>query len=266
MPEDLLDLTPPPVDARLPYGSEQLQFGDLRFARGERRDVIIMNIHGGFWRNRYDLIHAGHFCAALSASGFTTWNIEYRRVGDDGGGWPGTLEDVRRAWAYLPKLAADHDLRAEKLIVTGHSAGGQLALCLAACERSVQSVISLAGVVDLQGAWELHLGSDAVAEFLNGTPHEIPQIYSAADPMQIPLDGRKQWILHGREDRDVPPEFSRRYWGRKQGRGEDVHLLEIRNADHFDLIDPRSAAWLAVEDIVAQAAGDQPQDTQRYKD
>jgi acetyl esterase/lipase len=256
MPEDLLNLTPPRADVRLSYGPDSVQFGDLRFGRGKRRNVIIMNIHGGFWRNRYDLTHAGHFCAALSGSEFTTWNIEYRRVGDEGGGWPGTLDDIRRAWAYVPQLAADHGLRADKVIVTGHSAGGQLALCLAAYERSAQSVISLAGVVELQRAWDLHLGSDAVAEFLGGTPQETPDNLRAADPMQLPMDGCKQWILHGREDRDVPPEFSRRYWGRKQSHGEDVHLLEIRSADHFDLIDPRSAAWPVVENIFLQAAAD----------
>ena len=253
MPEDVLGLTPPVPDLRLQYGPQQFQFGDLRFGHGERRDVIIMNIHGGFWRKKYDLTHAGHFCAALAGSGFTTWNIEYRRVGDEGGGWPGTLDDLRRAWDYIPQLAMDYGL-ADKVILSGHSAGGQLALCLAAYERSVRLVISLAGVVDLQRAWDLHLGSDAVVEFLGGAPHDVAPTYGAADPMQLAIPGCMQWILHGREDCDVPPEFSRRYWGRKQSRGENVHLLEIRSADHFDLIDPRSAAWNAVESTFIEAA------------
>jgi acetyl esterase/lipase len=256
MPEDLLQLTPPPADLRLSYGPDVFHFGDLRWGHGERRDVIIMNIHGGFWRNRYDLVHAGHFCAALSASGFTTWNIEYRRVGDEGGGWPGTLQDVQLAWSFIAQLAGNHGLHADRVIVTGHSAGGQLALCLAAHEPVVKWVVSLAGVVDLQQAWELHLSDDAVAEFLGGTPEAIPQIYDAADPIQLPISGCKQWILHGREDSDIPPDFSRRYWGRKQSRGEDAHLLEIRNADHMDLIDPRSSAWPMVENILVQAAVD----------
>lgn len=247
MPEDLLNLAAPSADTRLAYGPQPCQFGELRVGKGERRDVIVMNIHGGFWRNRYDLVHAGHFCAALSNRGLTTWNVEYRRVGDDGGGWPGSIEDVRLAWGFVPELVAKYGLRTEKVIVTGHSAGGQLALCLAANEPSLRSVVSLAGVVDLRRAWELHLSDDAVAEFLGGTPQEIPQIYGSADPIQLPIEGCKQWILHGREDGDVPAEFSRRYWGRKQSLGENVHLLEIRNADHMDLIDPRSAAWPTVE-------------------
>ncbi|HVO61845.1 MAG TPA: alpha/beta hydrolase [Terriglobales bacterium] len=254
MPEDLLNVIPPAADLRVSYGPGACHFGDLRFGTGELRDVVVMNIHGGFWRNRYNLRHAGHFCAALTRRGFTTWNIEYSRVGDEGGGWPGTLEDIRRAWAYIPKLAASHGLRAEHVLVTGHSAGGQLALCLAAYERVVRCVVSLAGVIDLQRAWELHLSSDAVAEFLGGSPDEVPERYQAADPMQLPIQGCKQWILHGREDCDVPPEFSRRCWGRKQSRGEDAHLLQIRSADHFDLIDPRSAAWTMVEDRFVETA------------
>jgi acetyl esterase/lipase len=215
---------------------------------------MVMNIHGGFWRNRYGLEHAGHFCGALTAMGFTTWNIEYSRVGDEGGGWPGSFADVRSAWAHIPQLAANHGLRATNVIVTGHSAGGQLALCLAGHEPNVRCVVSLAGVVDLQRAWELHLSSDAVAEFLEAVPDEAPEKYRAADPMQLPMEGCRQWILHGREDSIVPAEFSRRYWGRKQGCGEDVHLLEIRDADHFDLIDPRSAAWKTVEMVLGDAA------------
>lgn len=254
MTEDLLQLTPSAADLRLCYGPDAFHFGDLRFGHGQRRGVVVMNIHGGFWRNRYDLVHAGHFCAALSASGFTTWNIEYRRVGDEGGGWPGTLDDIRRAWVYVRQLAAEHGLQADKAIVTGHSAGGQLALCLAAYEQLSQCVVSLAGVVDLRQAWELHLSDDAVAEFLGGGPHQLPHIYDAADPIQLAIRGCKQWILHGREDNDIPPDFSRRYWGRKQSRGEDVHLLEIRNAEHMDLIDPRSPAWPLVENIVVEAA------------
>lgn len=254
MPEDLLELTPPGADLRVPYGRDGNQFGELRFGCGRRRDVIITNIHGGFWRHRYDLVHAGHVCAALSASGFTTWNIEYRRVGNDGGGWPGTLDDVRLAWGFVAELAARYGLRADKVIVVGHSAGGQLALCLAAHEPSIRAVVSLAGVVDLQRAWALHLSSDAVAEFLGGSPEDVPQNYRAADPMQLSIPQCMQVVIHGAADENVPPDFSRAYCERKKKQGEKVRLVEIPKADHFDLIDPRSASWTAVESSILQLA------------
>ncbi len=209
-----------------------------------------MNIHGGFWRNKYDLQHAGHFCGALSAAGLATWNVEYRRVGDGGGGWPGTLDDVRAAWHCIPQLAAQHKLEAERMIVVGHSAGGQLAICLGAYEGSVRNIVALAGVLDLRRAWELHLSSNAVAEFLAGAPEDVPQHYGAADPMHLALPQTTQWLLHGAEDEVVAPDFSKAYHDRKNKLGEDVHLLGIPAADHFDLIDPRSAAWAAVESTI----------------
>ena len=138
----------------------------------------------------------------------------------------------------------------------GHSAGGQLALCLAAHEAGVNRVVSLAGVVDLQRAYQLHLSNDAVVEFLRGTPAEVPDHYREADPMELSIPGARQWLIHGSADDVVPPGFSRDYVAIKQKRTdkqkEDVHLLEIAGAGHFDVIDPRSQAWKQIEDKVLQ--------------
>ena len=146
-----------------------------------------MNIHGGFWRAKYDLKHAGYLCAALTAKGLATWNVEYRRVGNPGGGWPGTFEDLRSAYRYVSQIAQRYNLDLNKLVVMGHSAGGQLALCLAGHEPTVKRVVSLAGVVDLQQAWELHLSDNAVVDFLGGEPSRVPEHYREADPMQLKI-------------------------------------------------------------------------------
>jgi dipeptidyl aminopeptidase/acylaminoacyl peptidase len=138
----------------------------------------------------------------------------------------------------------------------GHSAGGQLALCLAAHEPSVKNVVSLAGVVDLERTYQLHLSNDAVVEFLRGTPAEVPDHYREANPMQLSIVQARQWLIHGSADDTVPPQFSREYVAAKKKRSgnhqEDVHLLEIDGADHFDLIDPRSTSWLQVQKTVQQ--------------
>lgn len=254
--DEILQLPPPPADARISYGTDLNQFGEIRLPSGKGPFPLVMNIHGGFWRAKYDLAHAGNLCAALTAKGLVTWNVEYRRVGDAGGGWPGTFEDIRNAYRFIPQLVKRYNLDSAKVLVMGHSAGGQLALCLAAHEYSLKRVISLAGVVDLQQALELHLGNNAVADFLGGTPKQVPEHYREADPMQISVPRTtRQWLIRGAGDDTVPSYFSRNYAQQKQQRGEDVHYLEISTAGHFDLIDPHSRAWPKVENTVLHELG-----------
>ena len=256
MSEDILSRQPPPADLRVKYGPDANQFIDLRLPAKGKPHPIVINIHGGFWRAKYGLDHAGHLCAALTAKGFATANLEYRRVGNEGGAWPGTFADIRSAYQFLIQNARNHNFDARRVVVMGHSAGGQLALCLAAHEPSVVGVISLAGVVDLQQAYQLHLSHDAVVEFLGGKPADVPDHYREADPMQLSILQARQWLIHGSTDDTVPPAFSRDYVDLKKKRSgkekEDVHLLEIRGADHFDLIDPKSAAWPQVEQIALE--------------
>ena len=258
MAQNILSLTPPPADARIAYGSDPNQFFDLRLPRDKGKNSspypILINIHGGFWRAKYSLEHAGHLCAALTTVGIATANLEYRRVGNDGGAWPQTFADIRSAYNFVRQNARQHQLDARKLVVMGHSAGGQLALALAAHEPAVTAVVSLAGVVDLRRAYELHLSHDAVVELLRGTPNEVPDHYREADPMELSIPHARQWLICGSKDADVPPNFSRDYVAAKQKRSgaekEDVHLLEIPGADHYDLIDPRTAAFKQVEQTV----------------
>lgn len=251
MSDDILSRQPPRPDLRLIYGSDPNQFMDLRVPASEHKpSPLVINIHGGFWRAKYNLDHAGHLCAALTAKGLATANLEYRRVGNEGGAWPGTFSDIRSAYQYLIQNAEKYAFDTRKVAVMGHSAGGHLALCLSAHESQVRAVISLAGVVDLKRTYELHLSHDAVVEFLRGTPAEVPEHYREADPMQLSIAKASEWLIHGASDDTVPPAFSRDYVAQKQSAGEDVHLVEIAGADHFDLIDPRSNAWKQVEQTV----------------
>jgi acetyl esterase/lipase len=251
MSEDILSLPAPAADRRVAYGSDPNQFFDLRIpeVKAPRTGYpLVVNIHGGFWRARYDLIHAGHLCAALTNRGLITANVEYRRVGNKGGGWPGTFVDVRQAYNFLVQHAQEYEIDTKRIAIMGHSAGGQLALTLAAREARVRAVISLAGVVDLQRAFELHLSHDAVVEFLGRSPKEVPERYREADPMQFGIGSAAQILVHGSIDEEIPSDFSRAYFIKKKKK-ENVHLIEIPDAGHYDLIDPQTEAWKQVEEI-----------------
>ena len=246
---DILQLSPPTADARLPYGSDPLQFGDLRLPKGEGRHPVVIVIHGGFWRAAYSLDHIGHLCAALTAAGLASWNLEYRRIGNDGGGWPGTFEDVLRGARYVVALAKKYPVDAERTIAVGHSAGGHLALLLAARQR-VRGVVSLAGVADLRRAWELGLSNKVVASFLGGSPEEVPDRYREASPLELlPLSVRQR-LVHGAKDDVVPYEISANYAKAAKAAGDDAALVTLPEAGHFELIDPRSAEWPHIQESI----------------
>lgn len=258
--EDILSQPQPPPDKRIAYGADPNQCIEVHLPPSSGPYAGVINIHGGFWRAAYDLAHTGHLCHALRASGVATFNVEYRRVGNSGGGWPGTFDDVRAAYRFVRQEQAKFNLDVDHLVVLGHSAGGQLALCLAAHETSVRRVISLAGVVDLKKAVMLELGHGAVEDFMGGAPQAVPEHYREADPTQLSIAQARQWLIHGKEDDVVPPELSRDYVRWKTdaqmaptGKKEDAELIEIPRAGHFELIDPKAEAFKKVTATVLAA-------------
>lgn len=261
MSDAILTAPPPPADYRLPYGPDPLQFGDLRLPQGPGPRPVVIVIHGGFWRERWDLTHAGHLCAALAAEGYATWSIEYRRVGN-GGGWPHTFTDVGMGVDHVRVLAPEYRLDLERAITLGHSAGGQLALWAAGRQRvpdgsaiterdghevdgslSLAGAVSLAGVVDLVRSYELHLGGGITAELLGGTPEQVPDRYAAASPAALLPLGVRQVLVHGTEDENVPFTLSETYVLRAAEAGDDVTLIGLPGTGHFEVIDPSSAVW-----------------------
>ena len=131
----------------------------------------------------------------------------------------------------------------------GHSAGGHLALWLGTRKKWLRGVISLAGVGDLRRAWELKLSNNVVAEFLGGSPDEVPDRYRFASPIeQLPL-GLPQKLFHGTLDDSVPYEISQRYVQAAKHRGDDAELITLENAGHFELVDPRTKEFGMVRDF-----------------
>jgi acetyl esterase/lipase len=244
----ILDLPPVPHDLRELYGADAQQFGDLRVPSGSGPFPVVVVIHGGFWRAEFDLEHIGHLCTALKSRGVATWSLEYRRIGNRGGGWPGTFDDIAAGFDHLTALRGRFALDLGKIVAMGHSAGGQLALWLAARKRgALRGVVSLAGVADLRRAWDLRLSGGVVAEFLGGPPEKVPDRYMLASPIErLPL-GVPQRIIHGTKDDIVPFEISRRYTDKA---GAEARLIPLERAGHFELIDPRTPEWKTVQDAV----------------
>lgn len=251
MTQDILIQKPPAADERIPYGKDPLQFGDLRVPKGDGPHPVAIVIHGGFWRAAYDLEHIGHLCAALKQAGVATWSLEYRRIGNPGGGWPGTLEDVDLGAKHLKTIAIPYHLHLNRVIAMGHSAGGHLALWLGSRRNSaLGGIVSLAGVADLRRAWELKLSNTVVADFLGGSPDEVPDRYREASPIELLPLGIPQKLLHGTKDANVPYEISKRYVDAAVACGDKAELVTLENADHFQLIDPRAKEFGEVQEAV----------------
>jgi acetyl esterase/lipase len=240
---DILTEPPPAAaDVRLVYGPEPLQFGDLRLPSGGGSHPLVVMIHGGYWQAIYNLIHAGHLCADLAAHGIATWNVEYRRLGDPGGGWPTVLEDATTAVEYVRELAGAYPLDLERLVVMGHSAGGQLALLTSArTTLPLRAAISLAGVVDALAIHRTGDDNGVITRLLGGTHEELPERWREASPRrQLPL-GIRYILACGTDDVHWGP--SEEMAAAASAAGDDVELLPLRGAGHFELVDPFAPEW-----------------------
>ncbi|HZJ05471.1 MAG TPA: alpha/beta hydrolase [Nocardioidaceae bacterium] len=244
-------------DAVVRYGNHDDAVIDIHLPprRGPDRYAprpLVVLLHGGFWREEFDRVHTRPLADALAREGFVVATPEYRRVGGTGelaGGWPTTFDDVGAAMQSLPGLLEELAVPTTRTTVVGHSAGGHLALWLANEPHPIDRVVGLAPVGDLRAAAGAHLGADAVQAFLGGPPEQLPERYDAADPA-VRLATRPECdvvIIHGVDDTIVPIENSR---------GLDrthalVVMCELEGIDHFDVIDPLSAAWRVVRAAAA---------------
>jgi acetyl esterase/lipase len=223
----------------------------------------VMFLHGGFWRAAYDREHTGPLAEALADSGFVVCTPEYRKVGQRGGGWPGTFDDVATAVRVLPGLVAEASrglADPARTILAGHSAGGHLALW-AACQigrehglSGRRAVVSLAAVCDLAACYRQNLGSGAAAELLGGGPEMVPDRYAAADPMRLLPVRAAVSLVHGRSDDRVPWQQSRDFAAGARAAGDTVSCTLLGDCGHFEVIDPLSSAWAAVLGAFRSAA------------
>lgn len=198
------------------YGEHEDQELDLR-RPGPAAPLAIV-LHGGFWRAGFARDTTAALAVGLTRAGWATANVEYRRLG--AGAYRELLDDVCAAARGL-----------DAAVAIGHSAGGHLALWLAA-KGGVRAAVALGGVCDLAAAERDHLGEDAVRELFGGPA------CADADPAQLLPLGVPQVLVHGVHDDTVPVEHARDYAARARAAGDDCRLVELGDAGHFDVIDP----------------------------
>lgn len=249
--------------ATIAYGSAPLQVADLRIPNGKGPFPVAIVIHGGCWRaNVDDRTGIAGFAEALTQRGFATWNVEYRRVGDPGGGWPGTFQDVAAAEDKLADIAAKYHLDLSRVVIVGHSAGAHLALWTASRAKlpapwTATRIKPVAvAAIDGPGALAPFVGIDAqvcgqpvIVPLMGGTPAEKPAEYVTASPADhLPL-GMRQLLVEGELGPMMEP-----YAAAAKAAGDPVTVLKPTNANHFDIVTPPTANGAAVVDFVAHEA------------
>lgn len=242
---------------RYAYGSHAQQFGELTLPDAPPPHPVIVLIHGGGYREIYDLRPLGSVVSALAKAGFAVWNIEYRRFGN-GGDYPTMFLDVAAAADYLPKIAEAHLLDLGRVISMGHSAGGHLALWLAGrpniesasplyvgAPQPIHGVIALAPLAHVTEGAESDLSSDALLAVMGGAPTETPSAYRNGCPAQLLPLNIPQRIIVGEEDKAML-DNAQRYTEAACQAGDDARLLELPGAGHFEIVAVETAAWSSV--------------------
>jgi len=258
---DLAALATAPAGERIAYGTEPLQFGELTLPRGAGPFPVLVWLHGGCWLSTYDIAHSRALARAFTDNGIAVWNLEYRRIGDPGGGWPGTFLDVADGTDHVRRLLDHYPLDARRIVVGGHSAGGQLALWLAGRtgltdqaqlyrEQPLQphGVLALAPAVDLVALHEQETCDQAATRLLGGAPETHPQRYAeAAVEPRIPLS-LPQAIVVGQYD-STWTWLGEAYAARALAAGSDaLRLVSLPASGHFEMIAPASSSWPGVLD------------------
>jgi acetyl esterase/lipase len=212
--------------SRHPYGKAPSQFAELWLPANTAGNApLVAFVHGGCWLSQYSIEHSHALATALTQAGYAVWNIEYRRVGEPGGGWPGSLEDIKAALALLHTLAPP-GIDANSLVLVGHSAGGHLALLAA----NTTPAIGLAPIIDIAHYARGEGSCNAAAvQFMGALPTENPTAYRAATPV---LQSRDRALM-GSQDHIVPA----------QDRYLPAGYSHWPDAGHFDWVHPGTPAW-----------------------
>jgi acetyl esterase/lipase len=272
--DDYLALSGPPPSATIAYGKAPSQFVELFRPAGPGPFPVVVLVHGGCWTVQYGGIRQMHNVAgALAARGIAVWNVEYRRVDEDGGGYPGTYLDINAALDTLAAQAARYQLDTGRIVAMGHSAGGQLVQWIAGRSRiaptsplfqatplPVRQIISLGGLADLrreQALIKTSCGRDIVQ--LAGVPSASrPDVFADTNAADLMPNGSNTVLITGELDTISPPRAAYAYAALAQAAGDAARVLILPQASHYDEIAASSPAWQAILPVIEQALGITP--------
>ena len=254
--EDLESLAEVPAGQRIAYGKAPLQFGELSLPPGAGPFPVILLVHGGCWLAEYDLTYTHAMAKALVDEGFAVWNVEYRRVGNEGGGWPTTFTDVARGADHLRTLASKYPLDLGRVIAMGHSAGGHLALWLAIRDRlqpdsdlhvasalDVGAVFGLAPAPQLADLHERKICGHVIDRLMEGGPSARPDRYRDGTPSLHAPIGVPQTMVLGAFDKTWAPVGQAYIDAAREAGDDQIVVVDAPESGHFDMIAPDTTTW-----------------------
>jgi acetyl esterase/lipase len=260
--DQYLALQGPAPSAHIAYGAQASQYVEFFRPVGDGPFPVAIVIHGGCFTKRFGGIEQLRAMAgALSAQGIAVWSIEYRRLDEPGGGYPGTFLDVSSAVDALAAQAAVQRLDLNRVVAIGHSVGGYLALWIAARGRvpdvsplrgshpvQVRSVVSLGGIGDLRP--QTVQGRTAcgypLASLTGNSGATRPDVFADTTPAELLPNGSRTILINGQFDGYSPPAEAAEYAQRVKRSGDSIDALVLPGASHYDEVAVNSPSWKLV--------------------
>ncbi|QYG07620.1 alpha/beta hydrolase [Janthinobacterium sp. PAMC25594] len=266
--DDYLALNGPAPTAQLAYGPAPSQYAQLFRPTGAGPFPVVVLVHGGCWTVAFGGIgQMRNVASALVAQGIAVWNVEYRRVDEPGGGYPGTYEDMHAALDSLRQHAPQYQLDVKRILAMGHSAGGQLVQWIAGREKlpktsplyrdsflPIKNILSLGGLADLRHEKELIKSSCErdMAQLAGSASTERPDIYSDTNAADLMPNGSRTVLATGELDTISPPRVAHDYAARAKLAGDHAEVLILPGASHYDEIAATSNAWRMILPVIKQ--------------
>jgi acetyl esterase/lipase len=252
------------------YGPAPAQVAELFLPKGDGLHPVVVLLHGGCFLAEFEgLAQTSAIAADLASRGYAVWNVDYRKLGEPGAGYPGTFQDVATAIDRLRQEAPTHHLDLARVVALGHSAGGHLALWAASRGRipassplhaadplPIRAAISVAGIGDLEGqgaVFALPCGADTLPRLLDTARRADP--YADTSPAALLPSPAKVVMVHGVFDSVMPPYTGLAFAEQVRRAGGRAEVVTIPDAGHFDVAIPTTAAWAQVTAVVARELG-----------